>query len=96
MFHQRFPKLLFCSVVDPSNIWAFSFWLFPFLNGDRELVLHKNSALTNELARNVLRHEGFAIRFDGIDVVLYALLQLFGRARFVVLSVEADLLDPEG
>src|SRR3990170_6502875 len=80
MFHQRFPKLLFCSVVDPSNIWTFSFWLFPFLNGDRELVLHKNSALTNELVRNVLRLAWFAIRFDGIDVVLYALLQLFGRA----------------
>src|SRR3954471_5227982 len=80
MFHQRFPKLLFFSVVGPSNISTFSFWLFPFLNGDQELVLHKNSALTNELVRNVLRREGFATSFDGIDVVLYTLLQLFARA----------------
>ena len=80
MFHQRLPKLLFCSVIDPSNIWAFSFWLFPFLNGDREFVLHKNSALPSPLVRNVLRREGFATSFDGIDVVLYTLLQLFARA----------------
>ena len=44
------------------------------------MVLHKNSALTNELARNVLRREGFATSFDGIDVVLYTLLQLFAWA----------------
>src|SRR3990170_7022664 len=80
MFHEFFPKHRFCSVVDKSKIWTFLCWLFPFLKGDRELVLHKNSALTNELVRNVLRRAWFAISFDGIDVVLYALLQLFGRA----------------
>src|SRR5215216_4393672 len=80
MFHERFPKPIFCSLVDISKIWTWLCWLFPFLNGDWELVLHKNSALTNELVRNVLRLAWFAIRFDGIDVVLYALLQLFSWA----------------
>ena len=80
MFHESFPKQNFLSVVDKSKIWTWLCWLSPFLKGDRELVLHKNSALTNELARNVLRREGFATSFDGIDVVLYTLLQLFAWA----------------
>src|SRR6266511_2333513 len=80
MFHERFPKQIFCSVVDPSKIWTLLCWLLPFLRGDRDLVLHKNSALTNELVRNVLRIDWFAISLDGIDVVLDALLQPFCRA----------------
>ena len=47
----------------------------------------------NELVRNVLRRYWFTTSFDGIDIVLYALLQLFPGPR--TLPVE-DLLDPEG
>ena len=93
MFHESIPKQIFLILVDKSNIWTWSSvlfaflsfvfcWLSPFLKGDRELVLHKNSALMNELVRNLLRREWFAIRSDCLDIVLYALLQLFVRASF--------------
>ena len=82
MFHERFPKRFFALSSTQLRPGRLFFWLFPFLNGDGELVLHKNSALTNELVRNVLRRAWFAIRFHGIDVLLYALLQLFGRASY--------------
>jgi hypothetical protein len=43
----------------------------------------------------LFRSKRFAIWFDLIDVVLYARLQLFGRASYCLLVVE-DLLNPEG
>ena len=80
MFHERFPKHFFALSSTQVTSGHLFFWLFPFLNGDREFVLHKNFALTSPLVRNILRREGFATRFDGVDVVLYTVLQLFAQA----------------